>query len=149
MSPVWLDTDPGLDDWLVMLMLAALTSLRWLGVSVVAGNAPLEFTLANALRIRHHYGLKVPVYAGSDRPLSGPIETAQRILGPQGMRTTGAALPEVSVAADGDDGVSALISALEASAQPVTVLAIGPLTNIARALQAAPQIRARIAEVVL
>jgi purine nucleosidase len=130
-------------------MLAAQPGLRWLGVSVVAGNAPLEVTLANALRIRHHYGLKVPVYAGCDRPLSGRSETAQRILGPQGMRTTGAALPEVLAEADGDDAVSALLAALEASAQPVTVLAIGPLSNIARALQAAPQIRDRIAEVVL
>jgi purine nucleosidase len=147
--PVWLDTDPGFDDWLTLLMLAAQPGLRWLGVSVVAGNAPLETTLANALRIRHHYGLCVPVFRGCDRPLAGPLETAQRILGPQGMRTTGEPLPEVSVSPDGDDAVAAFVAALMASPEPVTVLAIGPLTNIARALQAAPAIRDHIGELVL
>jgi purine nucleosidase len=147
--PVWLDTDPGFDDWLTMLMLAAQPGLRWLGVSVVAGNAPLEITLANALRIRHHYGLQVPIYRGSAQPLAGRSETAERILGPQGMRTTGEPLPDVAAAADGDDAVAALVAALQASAEPVTLLAIGPLTNIARALQAAPGIKDHIAEIAL
>jgi len=149
MRPVWLDTDPGFDDWLTMLMLAAHPRLRWLGISVVAGNAPLAVTLANTLRIRHHYGLKVPVYAGCAQPLAGALETAQYVLGAQGMRTTGAALPEVDAVADGDDAVSALREALHRSAEPVTLLAIGPLTNIAHALQAEPGIVSRIAELVL
>lgn len=147
--PVWLDTDPGFDDWLAMLMLAAQPGLRWLGVSVVAGNAPLVATLANALRIRHHYGLQVPVYAGCDQPLGGRLETAQRILGAQGMATTGEPLPDVAAAADEGHAVAMLVAALQASSEPVTVLAIGPLTNIARALQAEPAIRGRIAEVAL
>jgi purine nucleosidase len=150
MTPVWLDADPGFDDWLTMLMLAAHPRLHWLGVSVVAGNAPLAVTLANALRIRHHYGLKVPVYSGSVAPLSGALETAQHILGSQGMRTTGAPLPDVPAARpDGDDAVAALIGALRASATPVTLLATGPLTNIARALQVEPRLREHIAELVL
>lgn len=149
LRPVWLDTDPGFDDWLTMLMLAAHPRLRWLGVSVVAGNAPLEVTLANALRIRHHYGLQVPVHAGCALPLAGALETAQRVLGAQGMRSTGAALPEVDAQADSDDAVGALLAALHASAEPVTLLAIGPLTHIARALQAEPGIVAHIDELVL
>ena len=149
LRPVWLDTDPGFDDWLTMLMRAAQPGLRWLGVSVVAGNAPLQVTLANALRIRHHYGLRVPMYRGSDRPLAGRIETAERILGAQGMRTTGDALPDVPDLADDGDAIAAFIAALASSPQPVTVVAIGPLTNIARALQAAPLARERIAEIVL
>ena len=149
MRPVWLDADPGFDDWLTMLMLAAQPRLRWLGISVVAGNAPLDVTLANTLRIRHHYRLQVPVHAGCALPLAGALETAQRVLGAQGMATTGAALPEVDDVADGDDGVAALLAALRGSAEPVTLLAIGPLTNIARALQAEPEIGAHIAELVL
>ena len=110
MRPVWLDTDPGFDDWLAMLMLAAHPGLRWLGISVVAGNAPLDVTLANALRIRHHYGLKVPIHRGSAAPLADALQTAQHVLGPQGMRTTGEPLPEVSDARpDGDDGPPSLI----------------------------------------
>jgi purine nucleosidase len=150
MTPVWLDCDPGFDDWLTMLMLGANPRLRWLGISVVAGNAPLDVTLANALRIRHHYGLRVPVYSGSAAPLAGSLETAQTVLGPQGMRTTGEPLPELPQARpDGDDAVAALTAALLASAEPVTLLAIGPLTNIARELQAQPRLRERIAELVL
>lgn len=148
-TPVWLDADPGFDDWLTMLMLAAQPRLRWLGLSVVAGNAPLPVTLANALRIRHHYGLEVPVHAGCAQPLAGAQETAERVLGAQGMRTSGAALPEVAARADGDDAVAALLAALRESIAPVTLLAIGPLTNIARALLAEPGITARIAELVL
>ena len=149
MRPVWLDADPGLDDWLTMLMLAAHPRLRWLGLSVVAGNAPLPVTLANALRIRHHYGLQVPVHAGCALPLAGALETAQRVLGAQGMASTGPGLPEVDAVADSDDGVAAMLQALRASPAPVTLLAIGPLTNVARALQAVPDIVAHIAELVL
>ena len=150
MRSVWLDTDPGFDDWLAMLMLAAHPGLRWLGISVVAGNAPLDVTLANALRIRHHYGLKVPIHRGSAAPLAGALQTAQHVLGPQGMRTTGDPLPEVPDARpDGDDAVAAMIDALLASEEPVTMLAIGPLTHIAQALQREPRLRGRIAELVL
>lgn len=149
MRAVWLDADPGFDDWLTMLMLAAHPRLRWLGMSVVAGNAPLAVTLANALRIRHHYRLQVPLYAGCALPLAGALETAQRVLGAQGMATTGAALPDVDDVADGDDGVAAMLAALHASAEPVTLLAIGPLTNIARALRAEPDIVEHIDQLVL
>ena len=150
MTPVWLDTDPGFDDWLAMLMLAAHPRLRWLGISVVAGNAPLDVTLANALRIRHHYGIKVPIHRGSAAPLAGALQTAQHVLGPQGMRTTGEPLPEVPDARpDGDDAVAAMIDALLTSDEPVTLLAIGPLTHIALALQREPRLRGHIAELVL
>jgi purine nucleosidase len=150
MRRVWLDCDPGFDDWLTMLMLAAHPRLSWLGISVVAGNAPLEVTLANALRIRHHHRLGVPVYSGSAAPLAGALQTAQYVLGPQGMRTTGEPLPDVPhVQPDGDDAVAALTDALLASTEPVTLLAIGPLTNIALALQKEPRLREHIAELVL
>jgi purine nucleosidase len=147
---IWLDTDPGFDDWLTLLMLAAHPGLRWLGVSVLAGNAPLDITLANTLRIRHHYGLKVPVYRGSATPLAGTLQTAQYVLGEQGMRTTGEPLPDVPQARpDGDDAVTTMTDVLLASAEPVTLLAIGPLTHIALALQKTPRLREHIAELVL
>ncbi len=149
LRPVWLDADPGLDDWLTMLMLAADAQLHWVGTSVVAGNAPLEVTLANALRIRRHYGLGPPIYRGCAMPLAGRLETAQRVLGAQGMRTRGEPLPEVNDPPAGDDGVQALLDALRASPQPMTVVAIGPLTNLATALAREPGASARIAEILL
>ena len=132
-----------------MLMLSSHPELRWLGVGVVAGNASLQVALANTLRICHHYRLNVPVFAGCDRPMTAPLETAERVLGAQGMRTTGLHLPDVQVAAEGLNAVAALGNALRNSAVPVTVLAIGPLTNIARTLQAEPALVDRIDELVL
>jgi purine nucleosidase len=150
MTSIWLDTDPGFDDWLTMLMLAAHPRLHWLGISVVAGNAPLEVTLANALAIRHHQGLNVPLYSGRAVPLAGALQTAQHVLGAQGMSTTGEPLPKLPQAQpDGDDAVAAMTAALLASAEPVTLLAIGPLTNVALALRREPRLRERIAELVL
>ena len=149
MRPVWLDTDPGFDDWLALLMLATHPGVCCLGISVVAGNAPLQVTLANALQIRHHHGLTIPIFAGCDGPLAAPAQTAQHILGAQGMRTTGDRLPEVDDKPDGTDGVAAMTRAIRASSSLVTVIALGPLTNIARALQADPGLVAHIAELVL
>ncbi len=146
---VWLDADPGFDDALTMLMLAANPGLHWLGMSVVAGNAPLANTLANALSVREFFGLKVPIHAGCAMPLATPLMTAQAVLGAQGMRTLGPPLPAAQAGPDGDDGVAALLAALHASPQAVTVLAIGPLTNLATALQRDATAAARIAELVM
>ena len=158
---VWLDADPGLDDWLAMLMLAVNPHVQWTGMSVVAGNAPLQNTLANALDIRRHYGLQVPIYAGCDRPLLAPqtgLEriTAQKILGENGMHTRADRLPAGRDAPDGVDGVGALIAALnnpannaaDASPEPITLIALGPMTNIASALLRDPGIARHIAEIV-
>jgi purine nucleosidase len=149
MRPVWLDTDAGFDDWLTMLMLGAQPALRWLGVSVVAGNAALPVALANALRIRHLYDLKIPVFAGCAAPLNGPLQTAEYVLGPRGMRSSGAPLPDVTAAPDGHDATAAIIEALSGSPEPVTLIATGPLTNIAVALQTHPQLVSSIDELVL
>ncbi|HSW18218.1 MAG TPA: nucleoside hydrolase [Ramlibacter sp.] len=149
LRPVWLDTDPGFDDWLTMLMLAADARVDWVGTSVVAGNAPLDRTLANALAIRQHYGLSAPIHVGCAAPLAGRLETAQRVLGQQGMRTRGVSLPPASELPAGEDGVQALLDALHTNAQPMTVVAIGPLTNLATALARDSSASARIREVLL
>ena len=152
MRKIWLDTDPGFDDWLTMLLLAANPELDWLGISVAAGNAPLDVTYDNALRIKSHYALNVPVYRGCATPLNGQPETAQCILGEAGMRTTGAVLPPVVSAPHGTDDVhatDALIAAIRQYPGQITLLAIAPLTNVAAALQRAPDIAAQIKEIIL
>ena len=69
---LWLDTDPGFDDWMAWLLIESLAQFQFQfhlhGVSVVAGNAPLELTLSNALRIKAFHGFATPVHAGCDRP---------------------------------------------------------------------------------
>jgi purine nucleosidase len=151
MRKIWLDTDPGFDDWFAMALLADNPSLEWLGTSIVAGNAPLEMTWRNARRIAAFHSLGVPMFAGCDAPLVAPLITGHEVLGADGMRTTGEPLPAVV----GEDdrpavhGVDALISAVLHSPGELTIVAIGPLTNIALALQREPKLAGAIAEIVL
>jgi purine nucleosidase len=146
MKAVWIDCDPGFDDWLAWLLLQNQPGLQVAGVSVVAGNAPLEITLANALRIRAWHGWGTPIHAGAARPLapepSGPI-TAQYVLGEQALLTVGQQLPPCPpgrAQADSRDAVTALIQHLNSAAgSGTTLVALGPLTNLALAWQADPQ----------
>jgi purine nucleosidase len=146
---VWLDCDPGFDDWLAMLLLAACPNVHWAGMSVVAGNAPLAITLDNALRISDLHGWHVPVHAGRAQPLEGAQETAQSILGTQGMRTTGTSLPPTTRQAASQDAVSALLTHLRSSSQPTTLMATGPLTNIALAIAQDRAAMSQVSEIIL
>jgi purine nucleosidase len=146
---VWLDCDPGFDDWLAMLLLAACPNVHWVGMSVVTGNAPLAITLDNALRVCDLHAWSVPVHAGSGQPLEGAQETAQSILGAQGMRTTGVPLPTTAWQAASQDAVGALLAHLRISSQPTTLIATGPLTNIALAIAQDRAAMSQVSEIVL
>lgn len=137
---LWFDTDPGFDDWMAWLLIEAMPGWRLHGVSVVAGNAPLPTTLSNALRIKAFHGLQAPVFAGCDRPLAQPQVTAQEILGIAGMESTGRTLPEAAAALHAGHAVPALIEAVRANPGRITLLAVGPLTNIATAFMLAPEL---------
>lgn len=120
-----IDCDPGADDALALLMaVAAGFDLRLL--TTVAGNAPVAVCTANARRVLDLAGRgDVPVHQGEAGPLGGGSVPDAVVHGPDGL--AGLALPAASRGPDGMDGVSAL-----AAAMPMTVAAIGPLTNIAR-----------------
>ena len=137
---LWLDTDPGFDDWMAWLLIESCADFRLHGVSVVAGNAPLPRTLSNALRIKAFHGLNAPVYAGCDRPLAQAQVTAQDVLGPHGMATTGRQLPAAEAALEAAHGAQALINCVRARPGEITLLAVGPLTNIATAFALAPDV---------
>lgn len=122
--------------------------MHWAGMSVVAGNAPLTITLENALRICDLHGWSVPVHAGSGQPLVGARETAQSILGTQGMRTTGTPLPPTTRRAVSQDAVGALLGHLRSSSQPTTIMATGPLTNIARAIEQDRAVVSQVSEII-
>jgi purine nucleosidase len=150
---VWLDCDPGFDDWLTLLLVCRSQELNCAGVSVVAGNAPLRITLDNALRIRALHGLQVPIYVGCDKPLhTSSAVTAEYVLGKQGMVTLGEPLPSTAQEADGLDGVGALLDHLrsqKAIKAQTTLVAIGPLTNVARALQQDASAMQAVGEIVI
>lgn len=128
--PIILDCDPGHDDALALLLALARPEVRLLGVTTVAGNAPLPATTRNALAVLTLADrTDVPVAAGADRPLRRPLEVASVVHGPGGLE--GAELPEPAMEPLDEPAVEFIARTVEASPVPVTLVPTGPLTNIA------------------
>ena len=146
--PIIIDTDPGQDDAVAMLMaLAAPEALKVVGITTVGGNLPIELTTANALRILEVAGRSdIPVHAGCPRPIVRPLVTAPEIHGETGL--AGTDLPAPRTRAQPGHGVSWLVETLLAATEPVTLCTLGPLTNLALALVMEPRIADRMAEIV-
>jgi inosine-uridine nucleoside N-ribohydrolase len=145
MSPrVLLDCDPGHDD--AMAIIAAARYADLVGITTVAGNAPLERTTYNALVVRDLLGIDVPVHSGSPQPLLGPLghgaAHSVAVHGETGL--DGADLPAPTTPLDGTDAVSFIVETCR-SIDDVWLVPVGPLTNVALALRSAPDIRERIA----
>ncbi len=151
MEPIdlWLDTDPGFDDWMAWLLLESEPRFRLHGVSVVAGNAPLKRTLANALAIKALHGFRTPVWAGCAQPLAQAQTTAQEVLGAHGMATTGPELPAVAAAPEPGHAVQAFIDTVRTHPGRITLLAVGPLTNVATAFALAPELPSLLKQLVI
>ncbi|KQT83041.1 nucleoside hydrolase [Aurantimonas sp. Leaf443] len=144
------DTDPGQDD--AVAILAALGSpaeIEVLGIVTVAGNIPIHHTTRNALRLVELAGrTEVPVIQGCDRPLVRRLVTAEHVHGQTGL--DGSDLPEPSIAARPGHGVDFIVETVRAhEAGTISLLALGPLTNVALALQKAPDIAGRLKRIVL
>ncbi len=142
--PVIVDCDPGHDDAIALLIAARHTNL--LGITTVAGNAPLARTTRNAIIVRDMLGIDVPVHSGAERPLVVPPVHADYVHGESGM--DGADLPEPSGPPDSTDAVGFIIDTCRAT-EGVWLVPTGPLTNIALALRAAPDLADRIAGISL
>ena len=144
-----IDTDPGQDDAVAILLALASPELEVLGITCVAGNVPLPLTSKNARVVCELAGrTDIKVFAGCDRPLVRPLVTAEYVHGKTGL--DGIALPEPAMALQPGHAVDFLIETLRREpAGTVTLCPLGPLTNIATALQKAPDIAPRIAEIVL
>ena len=138
--PVILDCDPGHDDAIALVIAARHTDL--LGITTVAGNAPLESTTHNAIVLRDLLGIDVPVHAGASRPLLAPPRHAGYVHGESGL--DGADLPAPSGPPASRDAIGFIIDTVR-SHDGVWLVPTGPLTNIALALRSAPDIAARIA----
>jgi pyrimidine-specific ribonucleoside hydrolase len=146
--PIILDCDPGHDDALAIVLALARPELRMLAITTVAGNAGLERTTRNALRVLTLLGrTDVPVAAGAERPLAREPWVPVAFHGDSGL--DGADLPEPAVAATQVGALELASGLLRASEEPVTLVATGPLTNIALLLRAAPDLRDRIAAISL
>ncbi|WP_137153805.1 nucleoside hydrolase [Rhizobium sp. FKL33] len=145
-----IDTDPGQDDAAaIMLALGSPEEIDLLGVTTVAGNVPLSRTQTNARIVCEFSGrTDVKVFAGCDRPLKRPPVTAEYVHGPTGL--DGPELFEPTMPLQAVNGVDFIIDTLRThEAGTVTLCTLGPMTNVATAFQRAPDIVARVKEVVM
>ncbi len=143
-----IDTDPGLDDALAILLALASPELEVVGLTAVAGNVPLALTATNARRICELAGRRnVPVFAGCAQPLVRPLVTAT-VHGETGL--DGAALPAPTMPLQPEHAVDWLIDTVMAAPdQALTLCALGPLTNVAAALRREQRIALRLREIVV
>lgn len=141
---VILDCDPGHDDAIAMVVAAHHTNV--LGITTVAGNAPLDATTRNAIIMRDLLLLNCPVHSGANRPLTRPPRHAEYVHGASGM--DGAELPEPSGPPASQDAVGFIIDTCRAQ-EGIWLVPTGPLTNVALALRAAPDLADRIAGISL
>ena len=142
--PVVVDCDPGHDDAIALVVAARHTEL--LGVTTVAGNAPIERTTRNALVILDLLGHDAPVHRGAARPLLAAPVHAGYVHGESGL--DGADLPEPERTVAGEDAVAFIVETARAR-EGLWLVPTGPLTNIALALRRAPDLPDRIAGISL
>ncbi|MBN8291281.1 nucleoside hydrolase [Rhodobacter sp. NTK016B] len=143
-----IDTDPGQDDAVALLLaLASPEDIDVLGVTCVAGNVPLPLTTKNARTVCELAGrADIKVFAGCDAPLKRKLVTAEHVHGKTGL--DGIKLPEPRMPLQEQHAVDFIIEQCRAR-DDVTLVPIGPLTNIATALTCAPDIAHRIEEIVI
>lgn len=137
--PVIVDCDPGHDDAIALVVAARHSDL--LGITTVSGNAPLASTTHNALVVRDLLDIDVEVHSGADRPLVRPARHAGYVHGESGL--DGADLPDPQRPLDSADAVGFIIETCRAR-EGTWLVPTGPLTNIALALRAAPDLARRI-----
>ena len=144
-----IDTDPGQDDAVAILLALASPELNVLGITAVAGNVPLDLTTRNICKILELADrADIPVYAGAPAPLQRKLVTAEHVHGSTGL--DGPSLPEPCVGLSEGQAADFIVRTVRGQpAGSVTLCALGPLTNLALALRSAPDIAPRIREIVL
>lgn len=144
---VIIDCDPGIDDSLALMLALSLEELNVVGITIVCGNTPTSLGLKNAKKILRKMGrLDIPVYTGAEKPLKKAYENALDTHGPDGLGESN--LPEV----EGEEGKSqgdALTFLKETfSSMDCSLIALGPMTNVALLYQEAPEAWKQIKRIV-
>src|SRR5881409_3811764 len=139
--PVVIDTDPGIDDMLALLLALASPELDVRGISVSYGNTVVENAFRNAVAILRRAGKRATLAVGARRPLKRPLAVARDTHGESGLGY--AELPPAGVILD---FVKSLDRLLAEQPEPVTLVTLGPVTGLALALRSDPQlVRAKVA----
>ena len=144
---VIIDTDPGVDDALALLFAMRSPELKIEAITAVAGNVPVDLTVSNALRMVEIAGrTDIPVAAGARAPLRRRLVTATS----HGMNGLGGIeFPAPEIKPVNEPAADAIERIVSRSPGEVSIIAVGPLTNVATALQAYPWLAKRIREIVL
>ena len=145
--PLLIDTDPGVDDALALLMAFNDPRHRVVGLTIAAGNVGLEHTVANALKLCEVANVDVPVFAGCAAPLLHPARDAAYVHGRDGFGDTGYA--KASKQAEAEHAALAILRLSHEHAGRLLLVALGPLTNIALALKLDPTLPSRVARFVV
>jgi len=143
------DTDPGIDDAMALLFIEASPALDLVAVTTVFGNADIELTTRNALYLKDRFGLKAPVFKGADKPLTRPRNPSPTFVhGENGLgdvELTGLVPGEP----EAKPAHQAIIDLARENPGEITLVAVGPLTNLALALKADPEVATLLKAVVI
>ncbi len=147
MRRLLIDTDTASDDAVALLMALRHPDCVVEAVTVVAGNVPLEQGLQNALYTRELADSQVPVHAGRSQPRAGALRTAQYVHGQDGLGDIG--LDLLGRQPDDGDAVDVLIERIRAAPERLTLVTLGPLTNVAEAFERASDLSERLERLVV
>jgi purine nucleosidase len=144
---VW-DMDPGIDDALALVLALRSPEVEILGITTVAGNAPVQMTSVNARRVLEYLNAEsIPVAVGAANPLSHPLDDALSYHGPDGLGNCGLSPPELPL--HPDKAWDFLARLVLAAPGEVALIATGPLTNMAYAFELHPELPGLLARLVL
>jgi len=144
--PIILDCDPGHDDALAMILAAKNPALKLLGITTVSGNGGISKVTLNARRIATLANIDVPIAEGAGKSILGAFEEANDIHGESAL--DGAELPEPKIELSPLHAVDLIARLIRESDKSVTLIATGPLTNIAFFLKMHPGLKPKISEIV-
>jgi inosine-uridine nucleoside N-ribohydrolase len=143
-----IDTDPGVDDALAILLALRSPELKVEAITPVAGNVPLEFTLPNALKLVEIAGrTDIPVAAGARHPLVRALITASHVHGNNGL--AGVEFPEPKIKPVAETAPELIRRIVRANPGEISIVAVGPLTNVALALRADPDLAGKLRSIVI
>ena len=145
--PIIIDTDPGIDDAVAIAAAVFCESLDVKLISTVSGNVSINHTTKNAQKLIEFFGKDIPVAQGASKPLIKQLEDASHIHGETGM--AGYEFPEPTKELHEKNSIEAMRDVILNSEEKITIVPIGPLTNIALLLKTYPEVKENIEEIVL